>query len=423
MSIIDEFPLTEEEQFQSIDNPQENIAPSEAAKDGGFSEGNLRLLWAQLLDFGLTEPVLRFGTHLLALFLIGVVIWVMGNFYLNANTNTQLSEIEHLLQAAFAAPTAIEETVPIVEGIVTPELPPLVLRDEFAGGIPRFTTLHTTIPTRPRVNVIEYTVQSGDTVFGIAEKFGLRPETILWGNREILGDDPHKLWADQVLNILPVDGTYHKWSIGESFTRVADFYGVDPQTIIEWSGNPIEVLAFEFDDPNIEPGTWLIVPGGRREFINWGPPRIPRDNPAVAKTYGPGHCGTITDGATGGGSFIWPTTTSFLSGYDYSPATNHHGIDIAGEVGNTVYAADAGVVVYSGWSNFGYGSLVVLDHGNNWQSLYAHLSGINVICGQSLFQGNILGAVGSTGNSSGAHLHFELMYGSARLNPWNYVSP
>jgi murein DD-endopeptidase MepM/ murein hydrolase activator NlpD len=82
------------------------------------------------------------------------------------------------------------------------------------------------------------------------------------------------------------------------------------------------------------------------------------------------------------------------------------------------------VVVYAGWNDWGYGYMIVLDHGNGWQTLYAHLSGINVGCGQGVRQGRVIGAVGSTGNSTGAHLHFEMQsdqYG--KVNPLNFVSP
>jgi murein DD-endopeptidase MepM/ murein hydrolase activator NlpD len=302
-------------------------------------------------------------------------------------------------------------------------MPALAVGDQFAGGIPRLALLRTTIPQRPRVEVETYVVQQGDTVFGIAEKFGLQPSTILWGNRETLNDDAHNLFPDQELNILPVDGIYHAWSAGENFQKVAEFYGVDPQTIVEYPGNKLDVYTFDMDNPSLEPGTMLIVPGGEREFVNWGPPIITRANPAVARTYGPGSCGEVYDGAIGGGAFVWPTTERYISGYNYSPATNHRGIDIAGSLGNPVFAIDAGVVVYSGWSNLGYGSLVVLDHGNGWQSLYAHLSSIYVSCGQSIFQAASIGAVGSTGNSSGPHLHFELIFNGAKVNPMDYISP
>ena len=79
------------------------------------------------------------------------------------------------------------------------------------------------------------------------------------------------------------------------------------------------------------------------------------------------------------------------------------------------------VVVYAGWNNWGYGNMVVINHGNGWQTLYAHLSAIYVSCGQSVWQTNIIGAIGTTGNSSGPHLHFEMMYNGAKVNPHNYL--
>ncbi len=420
MSTSDEFPLIEEEHSSDEHTPEENTAqPAEKPQKANFS----RVIWGQLMEFGLAEPVLRVGMHLGAIVLVLATVWAMRNFYLTA----QLSGAETPPDAALAAPASGQVAAISADqegaGGDDPDLPALIAESGlFAAGIPRLAELHTLIPSRPRVQVITYTVQSGDTVFGIAESYGLRPETIFWGNQETLGDNPHNLRAGQALNILPTDGTYHKWSVGESFVRVADFYGVDPQAIVEWPGNPLDAYTFNAASPEIDPGTWLIVPGGERQFIDWGPPRITRDNPAVASTYGPGHCGTVTAGAVGSGVFVWPTTEKHLSGYDYSPASNHWGIDIAGSTGNAIYAADSGVVVYSGWSNYGYGYLIVIDHGA-WQSLYAHLSAINVFCGQSVFQGSAIGGLGSTGNSSGPHLHFELMYGTAKVNPWNYLTP
>ena len=82
------------------------------------------------------------------------------------------------------------------------------------------------LPPKGSLAATLYTVKSGDTVFGIAETYSLRPETIFWGNQEVLNDDPHQLFPGQVLNILPVDGVYHKWSAGENMNRVAEFYGV-----------------------------------------------------------------------------------------------------------------------------------------------------------------------------------------------------
>ncbi len=93
----------------------------------------------------------------------------------------------------------------------------------------------------------------------------------------------------------------------------------------------------------------------------------------------------------------------------------------AGAEGNPIYATDSGVVVYAGWSDYGYGYLIVIDHGTGWQSAYAHLSAVAVGCGQSVYQGGYIGALGNTGNSSGAHLHFELIINGAKVNPLDYT--
>ena len=292
--------------------------------------------------------------------------------------------------------------------------------DQLNQGIQRAADLHTTIPTRSRIEVLVYTVERGDSLFAIAENFGLKPETILWGNFETLQDNPHTLQPGQELNILPVNGTYHKWREGESLFRVAEYYGVDPLDIIQYPGNNLDIYDFDLDNPSFEIDQMLIVPGGERELVDYGPPAISRDNPAVAATYGPGHCGSIYSGAVGVGVFLWPTTERWLSGYNYTPPI-HPAIDIAGSIGNQVWASDSGVVVYAGWSNYGYGNLVVIDHGTGWQTLYAHLNNIFVGCGQSVFQGDVIGALGSTGNSSGPHLHFEMIYFGAKANPWNFL--
>jgi len=393
-------------------NLDDSVAETELISDE-ISATRFEILWEQLIHAGLSETVMRFATHALLVVMVLIVIWALRTLYFN-NSGTESSS-EGL--SAFAAPLPTPTptmAVPVLPEYSAPELAQV-------SSVQRVVEPYTIIPSRPRVDVITYTVQTGDSVFGIADRFGLKPETILWGNYSVLADNPHRLQPDQVLTILPINGTYHKWSAGENLQKVAEFYRVDPIEIVEWPGNPFDIYATNIENPGIQAGTLLIIPNGQREMIDYGPPRIPRDNPAVARTYGPGHCGELTDGAIGVGSFIWPTLERYITGYDYSPATNHWGIDIDGDLGNAVWSIDNGVVVYSGWSYNGYGNLVVVDHGNGWQSLYAHLNDIYVSCGESVFQGTILGGLGTTGNSSGPHLHFELIYGSAKVNPWDFL--
>jgi murein DD-endopeptidase MepM/ murein hydrolase activator NlpD len=367
-------------------------------------------IWEGLLRLGLGEVALRAGTVLASITLVLLVLWVMGSFYLKG-------EVNYTRDSAVAAP------LPAATSTIPP--PPFVQRAALAAerGIPRLAQLHTNLPSRARFEMTKYEVKSGDTLIGIAEQFGLKPQTLLWGNFDILADDPHRLQPGQQLNILPVDGAIYEWHAGDGLNGVSKFFGVSVDTIIDWPSNSLSREALgDFTNPNIEPGTKLLIPGGSRPFISWSAPLISRKDPAKARVFGPGYCGTVVDGYIGSGTFVWPSTENWLSGYDYTPGTNHWGIDIAGSMGNAIYATDSGVVVYSGWNDWGYGNVVVIDHGNGWQSLYSHLSQIYAVCGASVSQGATIGAMGSTGRSSGPHLHFELMNASGvRVNPWDYL--
>ena len=390
-------------------SPASDSAPAERAR----AASRMAALWDELVRAGLSESAMRIATHLVLAVLVLGMIWILRGLYLN----TLGTGDNPRAFAAFSVPQATP--TPTMAPPVMPVYHPEAAAEP--AGVPRLADPYTIIPSRPRVDVITYTVQAGDTVIGIAERFGLKPETILWANYNVLADDPHRLQVGQVLNVLPVDGTYHKWRAGEDLRKVAEFYKVDPMAIVEWPGNHFDIYATDLDNPGIAPGTMLIVPGGQREMIDYGPPRIPRDKPAVARTYGPGYCGEIMDGAIGDGNFIWPIAVHTVIGYDYSPAINHYGIDIGGDLGDPVWSVDHGVVVFAGWSTGGYGNLVVVDHGNGWQSLYGHLDQIYVSCGESVYQGTVLGALGTTGNSSGPHLHFELIYGTAKVNPHDFL--
>ena len=402
-----------QELLTTIEEDDLDAAPPEEPKIESSRESRLFLILGGLSRLGIADSVLRIGTHLLFIALALLVVWVMRAYYLRSQ------EPEPPQPAAQAA--VLPTSTPIYE---LPDLPPLSADEtSYQVGIPRLAQVHTTIPTRPRTEVVTYIVKPGDTVFGIAEQFGIKPETVLWGNYFILADNPHALTAGQELNILPLDGTYHRWSAGEGLNGVADGYSVTPEDIINWEGNNLNLETLgDFANPNIEPGTFLVVPGGSRQYVTWSAPQITRANPGVAKFIGPGACGTIMDGAVGTGAFIWPSAAHFLSGYDYSPSTNHFAIDIDGDLGEPMWASDSGVVVYAGWNNFGYGNMVVIDHGNGWQTAYAHMQIYTVVCGQSVFQGTPIGTIGSTGKSSGPHIHFEMLHDSyGKVNPWDFL--
>lgn len=360
-----------------------------------------------LVNMGLGEPLVKLGVNLFSVVAIVLVVFMARTFYRQTGETPDETE---------------QSSSPAVEAVQVETLPNTSL--SFNEGISRSAQLHTTIPSRPRNEITNYVVQEGDTVFGIAEKFGLQPQTILWGNYNTLLDDPHSLRPGQELIILPVNGVYWEWLGGIPFGEWAKFYGVSAADVIEYPGNNLDPTTVgDYENANIRPGTWLIIPGGKRDFVSWSAPLgVTRENPASARVLGAGACDPVSGGAVGYGSFIYPTNKHYLSGFDWSPQTNHNGLDFAGNTGEAVYASDAGVIVYAGWNDYGYGNMVMVDHGNGFQSLYAHLSAFNVGCGQSVGQGEVIGAVGSTGRSSGAHLHFEIMAG-VKVNPWDYLPP
>jgi murein DD-endopeptidase MepM/ murein hydrolase activator NlpD len=388
--------------------PQEHIEQEVSAPPGN-RQGVLSIWMNRLAQMGVGESILRAGTNLFSILAIAIVVWLAQVFYRQAPGPAALNGA----QASDPAPTSVVD-INSIPAMVDPAI----------AGISRSAQLHTNIPSRPRDELTMYTVEEGDTVFGIAEKFGLEPQTVLWSNYNTLLDDPHSLKPGQELIILPVNGVYWEWLGGIPFGDWAEFYGVEPAAIIEYPGNNIDPNSVgDYENANIRTGTWLIIPGGEREFVSWSAPLgVTRENPASARVLGPGACEAISGGAVGYGTYVFPTNKHFLSGFDYSEKTNHRGIDLAGSEGEGVYAADAGVVVYSGWNNYGYGNMIMIDHGNGFQTLYAHLSALYRGCGQSVGQGEGIGAVGSTGRSSGAHLHFELMAG-IKVNPWDYLPP
>ncbi len=376
--------------------------------------GYLGNLWKALATPNMAEISIRLGIHTLLIAFILLLAWGLRAFYLQADASPANAALNLVDQENQSSGMITSQSPVSLPSFNQPQL--------INSNIHREASLHTDVPSRPRTAVALYTVKAGDTVFGIAEKFGIKPETILWSNQQVLGDNPHNLRPGQELNILPVDGAYHRWSAGDGLNGVSRFFGVEPETIITYPANNLSLETIgDWSTPNIPVGTWLVIPAGRREFVNWSAPDIPRDNPSVAKVLGPGACEDVANGSVGNGIFIWPANNHFLSGFDYVPEANHPGIDIDGENGDPVYAADSGVVVYAGWNNWGYGNMIVLNHGNGWQTLYAHLSALYVGCGQSVVQGGIIGTIGSTGNSTGSHLHFEMMLNGVRLNPHDYI--
>jgi LysM repeat protein len=262
-----------------------------------------------------------------------------------------------------------------------------VMRDPLPIGEPK---------REVRTSVFTYRVQEGDTVLGIAQKFGLEGNSLLWAN-EKLADNPDFLRLGQTLNILPVDGAYHTVAKGETLESIAQEYKVDPSTIASYAGNDLN-LPYE-----LKQGQKLIVPGGVKPYV---PRRV------VA------YEGEIPQNAQKGtGSFAWPIsgliTQKFWSG--------HRAIDIGAPRGTTIVAADSGYVIMAQHSDVGYGRMLIIDHGNGYQTLYAHLKAYFVEVGSSVAKGQLIGHCGTTGHSTGPHLHFEIIKNDVCRNPMIYL--
>lgn len=257
---------------------------------------------------------------------------------------------------------------------------------------PSTTTL---ISDKPRAEIIKYTVQSGDTVSGIAEKFGVSVDTIRWENDLSTVD---RIKPGQTLDILPVTGVAHKVRAGESIYSIAKKYEVDAQAIVNWPYN-----TFTNDETfALAAGQMLIVPDGvRPEAVITSPRYVAQVVPEA---------GTVA----GTGQFVWPAGGTISQRFVWY----HKGLDISNRAAPGIAAADGGRVIVAGWPDgWGYGNRVVIDHGNGYQTLYAHLAKIYVSAGQSVSRGQVIGQMGSTGRSSGIHLHFEVIRNGVYLDP------
>jgi murein DD-endopeptidase MepM/ murein hydrolase activator NlpD len=287
------------------------------------------------------------------------------------------------------------------------------------GVIQRQSEPFTIRGAQARTKVVLYTVNEGDTLDSIAARFGLDDiYTIIWSNSQ---NKVNPLRPGSQLYIMPEDGIYHQVTENISITRLAEMYSVDPYTIIDSEYN---TLFGSTPETLLPEGLAVAVPGGEAERMIFLPP-----NPNAGASGG-GGAGGVSGSYTlwgcsanvGGGTmpygrplgnYTW--MRGFTRGY-------HEGVDIAANPGDPVYAAGAGTVVYAGWRQGGYGNVVVLAHGSVF-TIYAHLTAANVGCGQQVNAGQVIGTVGSTGNSTGPHLHFEVRTADfTAVNPQSYVS-
>lgn len=271
--------------------------------------------------------------------------------------------------------------------------------EPFPNGpvISDFQDPHTDISQKPRSEIIDYKVESGDTLSGVASKFGITADTIRWAND--LKRDAIK--PGQTLKILPESGVAYTVKSGDTLESVAKKFSAEQQPILDYPFNDVP------DDLSLKVGQLLIIPGG-------SPPEVKAPKKKPQPQYLAQGPSSPAFSAPGGGTFIWPaggSLTQYFSWY-------HPGIDIANRQGPGIAASDGGTVMVAGWPDSnGYGNRVVIDHGNGYKSLYGHLSNIYVSAGDTVSRGQLIGQMGSTGRSTGTHLHLEIYYKGVALNP------
>lgn len=255
---------------------------------------------------------------------------------------------------------------------------------------------------RPRDGIIDYIVQAGDSVSTIAANFGVSVNTILWENDL---NAYSLIRPGNKLAILPVSGIAHKVVRGDTLAAIASKYGADANTVLETN----KLASAEM----LSVGQKLIIPGAKKTY--YASNRSSSNISAVS---------ILKDllkpqdlRSTASNKLAWPTVGVRITQYF---SWRHHAVDIANKMGTPIYATDTGMVEIAGWGT-GYGNQIVIDHGGGRKSRYAHLSKFYVKKGETVKKGEVIATMGSTGRSTGPHLHFEYIINGIKHNPLNYL--
>lgn len=277
---------------------------------------------------------------------------------------------------------------------ITPsETPPDYIASEISSITLGDLTTTTVVSDKPRFEILDYEVVKGDTLGTIADKFGISIDSIKWANSL----KTEKLIPGQSLRIPPVTGIVHKAVAGDTIYSVAKKYKTEAQKIVNFPANDFADL----DTFALNIGQVLFVPDGVM--------------PEAAPVYRPSSVPQFIAGA--GGRFMWPAQ-GVITQY---PVSYHMALDIANNAAPPIAAGDAGTVAYAGCLKYGYGCHVIINHADGYQTLYAHLSSYAVEAGDKVGRGQVIGKMGSTGRSTGIHLHFEVRRNGVILSPLPFL--
>ncbi len=302
-----------------------------------------------------------------------------------------------------APDTTASDTV--VHAAVQALPPPAERADTATAGEPNDIVRAAAAQPIERIPIFfEYRVQEGDTLSGVASRFGVRSSYVTWNNADVT--DVDSLAVGQALQVPSVEGIIHSVRLGETVSEIALRYDADAQDIIGFRANGL------LGDPNrLREGSQILVPGGRK--VNIASAIAPPRPPASAVIASAGGVGAP------GGGWAWPVV-----GLLTSPFAPWHplGIDIAIPSGTPIVAASAGTVSFVGGNPCcSYGYHVIIDNGAGYETTYAHLSAFAVKKGEAVAVGQRIGSSGTTGNSSGPHLHFELHRNGVVQDPMQYL--
>lgn len=267
--------------------------------------------------------------------------------------------------------------------------------------IPKKEIALTTIPEeRRRSENFVYKVEPGDSLYSIGEKFKISVDALQYTNGLT---DNSILKIGQEMTIPPAAGLIHKVESGDSLTSIAEKYDVPVQAIADFN--------YLLDTSKLTLGTELVIPGGKV------PKYVP---PVIYIPEGPTSVGA-GQASPNKSMCVWPTTFRIITQYF---SWYHNGVDIASSGGAAMpplLACMGGTVVRAGWDPWGLGLHVRIDHGNGYETVYGHMSRLDVSYGQHVKRGEVIGLMGSTGNSTGPHVHYMVKYNGVAQNPFNYI--
>jgi len=321
------------------------------------------------------------------------ILYFLGFFLIAPAEAGIFSFIEKILGGSDAnsnQPEMNSQNIPLSRAPLNSSLPAAIGSGDMSGTIVGQSAILSVIGPEGSMADIEekrspdqisiYIVQEGDNLAGIANMFDVSVNTIMWANNLNRGD---LITVGQTLVILPVSGISYTVKKGDTIESIAK----------KWKGDANEIIQFNDLSPNqtLAVGSTVIIPNGEAPLpSNYAPPSIYRGG---SGTY---YAGYYIRPISGG------RKSQGLHGYN--------GIDLANSCGTPIMASASGDVIISrsgGW-NGGYGNFTIIDHSNGTQTLYAHMSSVIVSAGWHVVQGQVIGYIGLSGNTTGCHVHFEI---------------